>query len=134
MKYSNWIGLLAAVSIIAICFTNWVTVPSVQLTIGGMQSSGQHNFGRPGMMHLVLSIAAAIMFLLPYTWAKRTNIFITGLNIAWAIRNYIVLSKCYGGECPEKSINLYLLMIATGLMLLMSLLPDMEIRNEKKAN
>lgn len=132
MKYSNWIGLLAAIAIIAICFTTWVTVPSVQLTIGGMQSVGKHNFGRPGMLHLVLSIGAGIMFLLPYTWAKRTNIFIAGLNIAWALRNYIVLSKCYGGECPEKQINLYILMIASGLMLLMSFLPDLEVKPTKK--
>jgi hypothetical protein len=132
MKYSSWIGLAAAITTIILCFTTWIYVPSVQLAIGGMQSSGKNNFGRPGMLHLILSSVAAILFILPRTWAKRTNIFFTGLNMAWAVRNYIVLTKCYGGDCPEKTVALYLLMAAAALMLVMSLLPDLKVKNESK--
>jgi hypothetical protein len=132
MKYSSWIGLAAAITIIILCFTTWIYVPSVQLAIGGMQSSGKNNFGRPGMLHLFLTGVVAILFILPRTWAKRTNIFFTGLNMAWAVRNFIVLTKCYAGECPEKKWTLFLLMIASVIMLLMSMLPDLELKNNKK--
>lgn len=72
------------------------------------------------------------MFLLPFIWAKRTNIFFCGFNIAWATRNYILLSKCYGGDCPVKKAGLYILIIASILMLLASFFSDIEIKEEKK--
>jgi hypothetical protein len=132
MKYSNWLGFAAALTIIAVCYTTWVYIPSVKGEIGGMQSNFKHNFGRPGMLHLVFAGLSAIFFMLPFVWAKRTNIFITGFNMAWAIRNYIVLTKCYGGDCAEKKPGLYLLLVATALLLLMSLLPDLKLASTTK--
>jgi len=132
MKYSKWVGLLAAVAVIAVCYIPWVYVPQVQLEIGGMYASGKHNFGRPGLMNCILSIAAMIMFLAPYIWAKRTNIFIVAFNIAWAVRNYILLSRCYGGDCPEKKAGLYLLLAASVLMMVAAFVPDIKIKEEKK--
>ena len=135
MKYSKWIGLLSVITVIIVCYTPWIYVQSVQLLIRGMFSNGKHNFGKPGLMNIICSVGAGILFLLPQIWAKRTNIFFCGLNIAWSIRNYILLSRCYSGECPVKKIGLYLLLIASGIMLLMSLMPDTAInedRNKKK--
>ncbi len=132
MKYSTWIGLGAAITVLLVCYLPWVYVPSVKLEIAGMFASGKHNFGKPGLINIVCSTGAGILFLLPLVWAKRTNIFFCGFNVAWAIRNYIMLSRCYGGECPEKRIGLYLLVAAAALMLLMSFLPDMQIKEEKQ--
>ena len=80
----------------------------------------------------ILSVAAMIMFLAPYIWAKRTNIFIVAFNIAWAVRNYILLSRCYGGECPEKKTGLYLLLAASLVMMVAAFVPDIKIKEEKK--
>jgi hypothetical protein len=131
MKYSKWIGLLSVVVVLIACYLPWVSVASVQLEVGGMFSNGKHNFGKPGLMNMICTIGAGLLFLLPQVWAKRTNIFFCGFNIAWAIRNYIMLSRCYSGECPEKQTGLYLLVIASALMLLMSFLPDLEVDKEK---
>jgi hypothetical protein len=132
MKYSKWIGLLAAAAVIAVCYRPWVYVTSVQLEIAGMYASGHQNFGRPGLMNIIMATGAAIMFLLPFIWAKRSNIFFCAFNISWAVRNYIILSKCYGGDCPVKKTGLYLLLLASAIMLVMSFLPDMEIKEQKK--
>ncbi len=132
MKYSKWIGFAAAITVLLVCYLPWVYVPSVQLEIAGMFASGKHNFGKPGLMNMVCTTGAAILFLLPRVWAKRTNIFFCGFNVAWAVRNYIMLSRCYGGDCPEKKIGLYLLVAAAALMLLMSFLPDIAIKEEKQ--
>jgi hypothetical protein len=131
MKYSKWVGLLAAAVIFIVCYMPWVYVPSVSLEIGGMYASGRQNFGRPGLMNMIMSAGAAVMFLLPYIWAKRTNIFFCAFNIAWAFRNYIILSKCYGGDCPIKKAGLYILLLASVLMLIMSFMPDIEIKDQK---
>ena len=128
MKYSKWIGVAAVIVVIVICYRPWVYVPSARLTIAGMFASAQHNFGKPGLMNIICSVGAGILFLLPAIWAKRTNIFFCGFNIAWAIRNYLLLSRCYSGECPEKKAALYILLAASAVMLVMSFLPDVEIK------
>jgi hypothetical protein len=131
MKYSKWIGLLSVITVIIVCYTPWVYITSAQLEIGGMFANGKHNFGKPGLMNIFCSAGAAILFLLPQIWAKRTNIFFCGFNIAWAIRNYILLSRCYGGECPVKKAGFYLLLVAAAVMLAMSLMPDVTITGDK---
>ena len=83
-------------------------------------------------MNMICSVGAAVLFLMPRIWAKRTNIFFCGFNIAWAVRNYIMLSRCYGGDCPEKKIGIYLLVAAAAIMLLMSLMPDVSIADENR--
>ena len=131
MKYSKWLGLLAAVIIIVCCYLPWISVPAAHLEIAGMWASAPHNFGKPGLVNLVCSVVAALFFLVPLVWAKRTNIFIVGLNLAWALRNFILLGKCYNGDCPEKKIALYILVGASVLMLLMSLFPDVEVSEKE---
>ena len=132
MKYSKWIGLLAAVSILIVCYQTWIYVPSVHLEIGGMSASGKQNFGRPGLVNMIMTIGSVIMYLLPFIWAKRTNIFFCAFNIAWAVRNYILLTKCYGGDCPSIKPALYLLLLASLIMLLMSFAPDIKVADDKK--
>ncbi|HEY4148963.1 MAG TPA: hypothetical protein VGM41_08540 [Chitinophagaceae bacterium] len=127
MKYSKWLGLLAAAVIIAICYTPWVYIPSVKLEIGGMYATGPQNFGRPGLMNCILSVGAAIMFLLPFVWAKRTNLFIVACNIAWSARNYLLLSRCYAGDCPELKTGLYVLLAASLLMTVAAFMPDVKV-------
>lgn len=130
MKYSKWIGLLSVITVIIACFTTWAYVPSAHLQIGGMFSNGQQNFGKPGLMNIICSAGAALWFLLPQVWAKRTNIFFCGFNIAWAIRNFILLSRCYLGDCPVRQTGLYVLVVASVIMLLMSLFPDTDVSEE----
>ena len=132
MKYSKWIGLVAALTVIIACYMTWIFVPSVNISIGGMVSSGKHNFGKPGLMNMFCATAAIALFLLSKIWAKRTNIFFCGFNMAWAIRNYILLTRCYGGDCPQKRTGLYILVCASVLMLLMSFIPDIKLEEENK--
>ncbi len=132
MKYSKWIGLLAAVTILIVCYQTWIYVPSVRLEIGGMAASGKQNFGRPGLVNIIMTTGSVIMFLLPFIWAKRTNIFLCAFNIAWAVRNYILLTKCYAGDCPTIKPSLYLLLLASLVMLLVSFAPDIKVAESKK--
>lgn len=130
MKYSKWIGLAAVLVVIITCYRVWVFVPAAQLSIGGMFASGPQNFGKPGLMNIFFSFIAAIMFVLPAVWAKRLNFLFCGLNIAWAIRNYLLLSRCYGGECPQLTNALYILLAASGVMVVMCFLADVKVSQE----
>ncbi len=132
MKYSQYIGIFFALVLIWLCFQTWVIIPQKDIIVTGFQSEGTR-FGRPGMIHLWFIGAALFLFALPFTWAKRINVFFTAINLAWAIRNYIIVSTCFMGECPEKQWAIYLLPIFAAVVFLMSLLPPTPVDTMKKS-
>lgn len=126
MKYSQYIGIALACIIIWLCFQTWVIIPQKQILVTGFETTGTR-FGRPGMFHIWFSAISALLFILPFIWAKRVNVFFTATNLAWAIRNYIIVSTCFMGECPEKQWAIYLLPLTAGLVFLMALLPKIPL-------
>lgn len=126
MKHSQTIGIIATLLVIIICFFPWVGIAEKNITVSGLNSGGT-DFGKPGLMNIFLSVLMLLFFAIPKIWAKRTNIFIGFFNLSWAIRNYILLSSCMAGVCPEKYLSLYALLLLTAIMLIMSLLPRMNI-------
>jgi hypothetical protein len=117
MRYMKWIGLAAAVLLIVACFSPWVIIESRDITISGMDTTGS----KFGIFHFT-----------PRLWAKRFNLLVVGINTAWFIRNFFLIAVCRGGECPERQSGLYMLLLATILMLVAALFPDMEIPETKK--
>jgi hypothetical protein len=131
MRYMKWIGLLAVILLIVSCFTPWIIINSKNIIVSGIDSSGT-NFGKPGYTHFILGFFFTIFHFIPKIWAKRWNLLIVALNIAWAVRNFFIISMCREGECPEKQIGLWLVLIASSLMLIAALFPSMELKEEKK--
>lgn len=122
MKYSNYIGIIAALAIVAVCFMPWVYIPFIQTTVTGM-SADKTNLGRPGLMNIILCIVAVALFIIPQIWAKRINIFMSIFNLAWSVRNFLLITQCELGECPEKKSGIYLLLFLSAVLLLMTFLP-----------
>lgn len=79
------------------------------------------------------SILLIAFFAFPKVWAKRTNIFLGFINMAWAIKNFILFSLCRAGECPEVKPGLYITVILAVIVLVMTLLPRLKLPAEKKA-
>jgi len=131
MRYMKWIGLFAVILLIVSCFLPWVIISSRNIVVSGVESTGT-NFGKPGYTHFVLSFFFVIFHFIPRLWAKRSNLLVVALNIAWAIRNYFIISMCREGECPEKQIGLWLVLLASFLVLIAALFPDIKLNEEKK--
>ena len=127
----KWIGLFAVILLIVACFLPWVIIPSKNIVVSGVESSGT-NFGKPGYNHFVLSFFFIIFHFIPRLWAKRSNLLVVALNIAWAIRNYFIISMCREGDCPEKQIGLWLVLLASILILIAALFPDIKLKEENK--
>jgi len=127
----KWIGLLAVILLIVSCFLPWVIISSKDIVVSGVDSTGT-NFGKPGYTHFVLGVFFIIFHFIPRLWAKRVNLLVVALNIAWAIRNYFIISMCREGECPEKQIGLWLVLFASVLMLIAALFPDIKLKEERK--
>ncbi len=130
MKYSQLIGIGLAIALIAICYLPWIYISSIRITVTGLHSEGT-SFGKPGLVNIAFAGLAIIFFSIQKIWSKRTNIFMVTINFAWALRNFLLLGTCQSGDCPEKKVGLYLLLVLSFLMLLMSFLPRISIPEEK---
>jgi hypothetical protein len=117
MQLIKWLGMVAGIALIVSCFMPWVIIESRSIVVSGVESTGT-NFGKPGYFHLFFAGLYLLFVLINRLWSKRVNIFISAFNIAWAVRNFAMVSACYGGECPEKKAGLYIALISSVVMLL----------------
>ena len=125
MKYSQLLGVLACLLLIINCFFPWSYVAEIKLLISGV--NGGENLGKPGLFNMVLCAVMILFFLVPKIWAQRTNVILGGLNIAWSIRNFLLVTTCSGGICPEKKAGIYFLLVLAFFIEIMTFLPPMKI-------
>jgi hypothetical protein len=128
VKYLHWLGIAACITLIISCFLPWVHYADINQNFTGFYSY-QNQYGKPGKLLVVLGTIILIFMLLPRIWAKRTNLFICALVVAYAIKTYILFSSCYNNYCPQKLFGLYLMVFCTVLMLVAAALPKMTIKN-----
>lgn len=133
IKYMKWIGAFAAVLLVVSCFTPWVIIESKNIVVSGIDATGT-NYGKPAYSHFVMTAFFLAFTFIQKIWAKRFNLLVVGVNLAWAIRNYFVLTTCAAGECPVSQTGLWLMLIASTLMLLSSLFPDIELPQNRSTN
>ena len=129
MKYSQTIGIIACLIVLICSYLPWSIVVSEHITISGFDTRGTR-FGRPGLFLDFFTVLYLLLFAIPKIWAKRTNIFIGAIVFTWSIRNYILVSTCLMGECPVKQPALYVLVGASLVVMIMTLLPT--INTSKK--
>jgi hypothetical protein len=127
MKYAHWIGCVSCLLLIVGVFQPWIYIPSVQLTISGWHAEGT-NFGKPGLVPLVLCSIMAILFLLPKVWAKLVTILLATMQLAWMIRNYILLTTSFIGEVPDKTWVLQSMIPLSLVIILMSFLSSAPLK------
>ena len=126
MKYSQLFGIIGIGALVAVCYLPWSYIAEKNLIITGMSAPGTM-FGKPGLMHLVLGVPLLIFFAIPKLWAKRINVFIAAINLAWSIRNYILLTTCFMGECPQLRTGLIFSMALSSFIIVMTFFPKIEI-------
>ena len=126
----KWTGIAAAVLLIISCFLTWVVIVSKNIIVTGVNAAGT-NFGKPGYFNLLMTLFFLACTCIPKIWAKRLNLLVTAMNLAWAVRNYFIISACRAGECPEKHTGIFLLLLASFLMLVSSLFPDLQLPEQK---
>jgi hypothetical protein len=129
MKYSQWIGIAAAFLLVAASFMPWAYFPDLGKEFTGFFSE-LNRYGRPGKVLLFFSAVMIILFLTPKVWAKRSNIVVAAITVAFTIKCYILYSACYRGICPEKRIGIFLILAAAGIAMGASLVPDLPVKQE----
>jgi hypothetical protein len=128
MKYSNYIGIAAAIVLMIACFLPWAYYPDLDKNFTGFFSEN-NNYGKPGKVFFFFAITIIILAIIPRVWAKRANQFIGVLVIAYAIKTFILFTSCYSGVCPEKKIGLWVMMLSCIVMLIATMLPNLKNRD-----
>jgi hypothetical protein len=131
MKYSNYIGILAAVILIVACFLPWAYYPDINKIFTGFFSE-QNRYGKPGKALVFFAIFAIALFTVSKVWAKRLNMVVTALSLAFSVRCYMLFSACYRGICPEKKTGIYLIVITSVVMIIASVLPYLKLKDGGK--
>jgi hypothetical protein len=126
----KWLGYLGALLLIIACFLKWVVISSKNIIVTGLETTGT-SFGKPAYFHFLLTALFLVFHSIPKIWAKRANIIVAAINLAWAIRNYFVITLCRGGDCPDKQAGIYLILISAVVMLVAALFPDIKMPKEK---
>ena len=131
MKYSNYIGVLAAIALIIACFLPWAYYPDLNKNFTGFFSE-QNRYGKPGKALVFFAVFTIVLFIVPKVWAKRLNMVIAALALAFSVRCFMLFSACYRGICPEKKIGIYLIITTSVLMIIASVLPYMKLKESSK--
>jgi len=131
MKYSQWIGIAASLLLIAACFLPWAYYPDIQKEFTGFFSEG-NAYGRSGKVFVFFAVLEIVFFLVPKIWAKRANILVSAMTIAFGVKSYILFTACYRGTCPDKRLGIFLVLIAPVIMLVAALLPSLPVKEGKK--
>jgi len=129
LKHSQILGIIAALCVIGSCFLPWSIIIERNIIIKGIEARGT-DFGKPGLFNIIISVLMILLFVLNKLWAKRINLFLGAINFAWSIRNYIIVTTCFLGECPQKQMGLFLLVIFCTLTMVMTFLPKIEFNED----
>ena len=121
------IFLLAAAALLVVSvFFPWIIIQSKNLVVSGMQATGTA-YGKPGVLSLFFTTLIVVFSLVPRIWAHRITIFCSALNAGWGLRNFLLLSVCQGGECPQRQPFFYVYLISSVLLLVAVLTQEIKL-------
>ena len=122
-RYSKWLGLAALVTLLVACLLPWAFYADVNKVFTGFFSEA-NVYGKPGKFLLIFGSITTLFIFLKNAWFKRAALLLGGLNVAYAIKNFLLFGACYRGYCPEKRVGLYLMLIATIVLFITTFLPE----------
>ncbi len=132
MKFYKLIGFAACTLMIISCFMPWTYYADLGKSFNGFFSE-KNMYGKPGMFIMFFAILSIVLIYLDKIWAKRLHLILSAINIGYIIKTYILFTSCYNAYCPEKKAGLYLLILSSIIILIVSIFPDVKIADSQEA-
>lgn len=107
-----FVPLFVIAVVVASCFLPWMTIESRALTISGVNTAGT-DYGKPAYFHFFWAGLYLVFLLMNKVWSRRAAMVFAAFNFAWAVRNFLLIPGCQMGECPERRVGLYLLLLSS---------------------
>jgi hypothetical protein len=130
-RYSKWIGLAALLILVISCFVPWAYYADVNMTFNGFFTE-KNIYGKPSKFLIVFGILSAGLVFLNNLWVKRSALLFSGLNVSYAIKNFLLFGACYRGYCPEKLAGIYIMLLSTILLFLTTIFQDGKIEKAEQ--
>ena len=130
-RYSKWITLFAAILMIIACYLPWAFYPDLNKSFTGFFSEN-NIYGKPAKLLISFAVFNVLAQFVNSVFMKRVNLLLMALGFAYAIKSYIVFAECYKGYCPQKQIGLYLMVVASAILLITSVLPSGTLNTESQ--
>ena len=131
--------MAACVVLIISCFLPWTYYADPHIpneadrTFTGFYSF-QHQYGRPGIFLTLFGVPILAMMVLKRIWAKRINLFLSAITVAYAFKSYVLFTSCYNAYCPEKKPGIFIMLFSTIVMLIACIFPNMKISGAASSN
>lgn len=129
-RYSKWITLFAFLLLVAACYMPWAYYPDLQKSFTGFFTE-KNVYGKPAKLLISFGLVSVAAQFLNFLFLKRTNMLLTALSMAYALKTYLVYGACYHAICPEKQIGLFLMLLSVSLLMLSAVFPSGTIKNPK---
>lgn len=130
MKHYKVWASLACMGLIVSSFLPWAYYPDIDKVFTGFFSE-QNIYGKPGKVFVFFGALSLAFVFIDKVWAKRFILLFAALTLAFLIKTYILYTKCYLNVCPEKLFGIYLLIISTVGLFIISIFPDMKLKPEE---
>ena len=126
-------GALACLALIITCFIPWVHYNSVNLTFNGVNvipfDTGNY-YGKAGYPIITLTLIIFLLMFVNRIWAKRLNLFLNALLIAYTIRTYIIFTSALFVNEVDKKTGIYLVLILPVIMMVGCLSAEVKAKKE----
>jgi hypothetical protein len=127
---SKWVSLAAFMVLVASCFMTWTHHADIGMDFTAFFSQ-KNMYGKPGKFLLFMALISTICSFLSLLWLKRLALFCTAMNLAYAVKSFILFSSCYGGYCPEKRIGIWLMMLSVIFLFLAAIFPQGKVNAQR---
>lgn len=116
-------GIIACLLMAVACYLPWIHITSIQETMNGFNvrpfATG-NNYGKAGKFIMILTSLIFTGMLLPKIWAKRLNLFLSALLLAFVLRTYVIFTGSLFENEVIKKPGIYLIVICAALILFSS--------------
>jgi hypothetical protein len=129
VKNAPYFGISAALLLSICCFLPLAFYPDLHENFTGFYSRA-NSYGKPGIALCFLSITTIVLFLTAKLWAKRFNQVVGVLTFTYALKTYLLFSRCYFSVCPQVKPALIGILLFSTIILLASLLSRVTIKEE----
>ena len=125
-KNLHYLAIIASLAIIVTCFIPWVHYNNIDVTFTGYNvkrfATGVY-YGRAGIIITILAAMSLLFTLMQSVVAKRVNMFLCALLVAYTLRTYVIFTgSLFDGEVT-KLFGIYLIVLLSFVMLICSVFP-----------
>ena len=125
-KNLHYLAIIATLGIITTCFIPWVHYNNINVTFNGYNvkkfATGVY-YGRAGIIITIFAAISLLFTLMPSIVAKRVNMFLCALLVAYTLRTYVIFTgSLFDGEVTKLA-GIYLIVFLSFVMVICSVFP-----------